>query len=123
MGESLNVLRTGRYETRVKDRLATVLSEATRQREIWDLSNEVNGCVEPVILWRRQHQMSANTAWISGHPGVTVPACGGGHSGQDWRDCISPAILTVHMELIKRTEVGSIHVHGSREGKDAHKWK
>ena len=67
--------------------------------------------------------MSANTAWISGHPGVTVPACGEGYSGQDGRDCIAPVILTVHMELIKRTDGGSIHVHGSREGKDDHKRK
>ena len=40
MSESLNVLRTGRYEARVKDRLVTVPSEADRQREEWNLSNK-----------------------------------------------------------------------------------
>ncbi|MHB8562065.1 MAG: hypothetical protein ACYDAP_13075, partial [Thermoplasmataceae archaeon] len=40
MSESLNVLKTGRYEARGNDGLATVSSEATRQWEIWNLSNK-----------------------------------------------------------------------------------
>jgi len=42
MSESLNVLKTGRYEARVKDGLATVSSEADRQREEWNLHAEEN---------------------------------------------------------------------------------
>ena len=40
MSESLYVSRTGRYEAGGKDGLATVPSEATRQREEWNLRNE-----------------------------------------------------------------------------------
>ena len=40
MSESLNVLRTGRYEARVKAELATVSAEADRQRKTWNLRNE-----------------------------------------------------------------------------------
>ena len=40
MSESLNVLRTKRYEARTKDEMVTALFEASRQREIWNLSNE-----------------------------------------------------------------------------------
>lgn len=77
MSESLNAEITGNCKARVKDELATVLSEADRQREIWNLieeaqrslrrtagpnasepacsvvtparSNAVNGCAEPVV--------------------------------------------------------------------------
>lgn len=143
MSESLNVLKTGRYEARGKDGLVTVPSEATRQREEWNLSNEaqrsrrvaaglnenepissvvisslsneVKECVEPVIWWRRQHQISAKTVEVSGHSGVAGLACGEGYSREDGRDCIDPVRLTMHMELIKRPDVGSIHLHGSRE--------
>ncbi|WP_290704784.1 hypothetical protein [Ferroplasma sp. Type II] len=38
MSESLNIGKTENYEARVKGGLATVSSEADRQREIWNLS-------------------------------------------------------------------------------------
>ena len=99
MSESLNVLRTGRYEARVKGELATALPEADRQREEWNLSNEAqtsqretaglnesepmcsivthtpgNGmtvCVEPVVGWRRQHHTEENPDWKYEHTGVS----------------------------------------------------
>jgi hypothetical protein len=37
--ENLYVLRVGRYEAKGKDRPVTVLSEATQQREEWNLRN------------------------------------------------------------------------------------
>ncbi len=143
MSESLNVLKTGRYEARGNDGLATVLSEATRQWEIWNHSdmaqrslreaaglneskpicsvvnstpsNGVKGCAEPVVWWRRQYYASTNPARMHKHPGVTRLACGEGYSREDGRDCIAPVKLTMHVELIKRPDVDSIHMHGSRE--------
>ena len=143
MSESLNVLKTGRYEARGNDGLATVSSEATRQWEIWNhsnmaqrslhktaglnankptssvvmctSSNGVNGCAEPVDLWRRQYYASTNPARMHKHPGVARLACGEGYSREDGRDCIAPVKLTIHVELIKRPDVDSIHIHGNRE--------
>ena len=143
MSESLNVLKTGRYEARGNDELATVSSEATRQREIWNLSNKaqrslretaglnmnepksnvvirtssngVNGRADPILLWRKQHHASTNPARMHGRSGVTGLACGEGYSREDGRDCIAPVKLTIHVELIKRPNVDSIHMHGSRE--------
>jgi len=143
VNESFNVEIIGNYEARVKDRLVTVLSEADRQREIWNLSNkaqkslreaaglnknehicsivrkclsnEVNGCVELIYGWRRHHQISTKPVRISEHPGVTVLACGEGYSRQDGRDCIAPMRLTMYMELIKCPNADSIYIHGSRE--------
>jgi len=40
VSESLNIVRTGNYEARVKGKLATVLSEADRQWGQRNLSNE-----------------------------------------------------------------------------------
>ncbi|MHB8560028.1 MAG: hypothetical protein ACYDAP_02515 [Thermoplasmataceae archaeon] len=40
MSESLNVERTGNYKARVKVILVTDMTEADRQREIWNLSNK-----------------------------------------------------------------------------------
>ena len=145
MSESLNVLKTGRYEARGNDELATVSSEATRQWEIWNLRNEVqrslreaaglnanepirsavictssngvNGCVEPVPVWRRQHPISTIPARIWEHPGVSWLACGEGYSREDGRDCIAPVRLTMHVELMKCPKVGSIHMRGSREAR------
>ena len=105
MSESLNVLKTGRYEARGNDGLATVLSEATRQWEIWNhsdmaqrslreaaglnankstssvvirtSSNGVNGRADPILLWRKQHHASTNPARMHGRSGVTRLACGG----------------------------------------------
>ena len=143
MSESLNVLRTERYEARVKVMLVTAMAEADRQREEWNLSNEaqkplrkatglnkneptsstviyppsngMNVCVEPVLTWRRQHQVSANSVWIPEHTGVAGQACGEGYSREDGRDCMVPMILTVCMRPIKRPKVDSLHVHRSKE--------
>ena len=143
MSESLNVLKTGRYEARGNDGLATVLSEATRQWEIWNhsdmaqrslreaaglnankstssvvirtSSNGVNECADPVNTRRRQYQIPTDPVGVFGHSGVTGLACGEGYSRKDGRDCIAPVKLTMHVELIKRPDVDSIHMHGSRE--------
>ncbi|MHB8359630.1 MAG: hypothetical protein ACYDCP_09045 [Thermoplasmataceae archaeon] len=40
MSESLNIGKTENYEARVKGMLVTVISEADRQREIWNLSDK-----------------------------------------------------------------------------------
>ena len=143
MSESLNVLRTKRYEARTKDEMVTALFEASRQREIWNLSNEaqkslresaglkkneptsstvifspsngMNVCVEPVWIWRRQYQVSANSVWIPEHTGVAGQACGEGYPKEDGRDCIAPMRTTVCMKLIERPNVGSDHAHRSVE--------
>jgi hypothetical protein len=143
VSESLNIVRTGSYESRVKGRLVTVPPEADRQREEWNLSNEAqrslrkaaglnisepicsivictssNGVkehVEPVSTRRRQHQASTNPARMHECSGVTGLACGEGYSREDGRDCIDPVRLTMHMELIKRPDLDSIHMHGSME--------
>ena len=143
MSESLNVEKTGNYKARVKDGLATASFEADRQWEIWNPRNEaqrslreaaglneskpicsvvnstpsngVKGCAEPVVWWRRQYYASTNPARMHKHPGVTRLACGEGYSREDGRDCIAPVRLTMHVELIKRPDVGSIYMHGSRE--------
>ena len=85
MSESLNIGKTGNYEARVKVVLVTDMTEADRQREEWNLSNKaqrslreaaglnvnepissvviktrsnaVNGCAEPVMVWRRQYRI------------------------------------------------------------------
>ena len=119
--------------------LVTVMAEADRRWEIWNLSNEtqrslretaglnenehvcsvvtptfsngVTGCTEPVVRRRRQYRIYTNTARISGHPGVTVLACGEGYSREDGRDCIAPVRTTMCMDFIKRPDVGSNHAH------------
>ena len=98
--------------------LVTVISEADRQREIWNLSNKaqkslreaaglnvnepissvviktrsnaVNGCAEPVMVWRRQYQIPTDSVRVSGHPGVTGLACGEGYSREDGRSPTVP---------------------------------
>ena len=118
MSESLNVLRTGRYEARGKDGLVTVPFEATRQREEWNLSNEaqksqrettglnenepirsivmhtpgngMNVCVEPISCRRRQHHTAENPDWQYEHTGVAGQACGEGYSREDGRPHMSP---------------------------------
>ena len=143
MSESPNVLRTGRYEARGKGGLATVPSEATRQREEWNLNNKaqkprreaaglnenehicsvvsvtssngVNGCVEPVPLWRRQYHASPNPAKMHGHSGVSVPACGEGYSREDGRTHISPVRGMECMTLLERSAVISPHALHSPE--------
>ena len=143
MNESFNVETTGNYEARVKVMLATDMAEADRQREEWNLVNEaqkslreaaglniskpicsvvicapsngVKGCAESVFVRRRQYYASTNPARMHRHPGVAGLACGEGYPREDGRDCIAPVKLTMHVELIKRTITGSIHVHGSRE--------
>ena len=143
MSESLNVLRTGRYEARTKGRLVTDLSEAGRQWEIWNLSNKAqrslrenaglnvnepicstvmhtlsNGmtvCVEPFVSWRRQHHAAGIPDMPHGHTGVTGQACGEGYPKEDGRDCTVPMRLTVCMRPIKRPKVDSLHVHRSKE--------
>ena len=98
--------------------MVTVLLEADRQWEEWNLSNEaqkslretaglnenehicsvvssspsngVKECVEPVIWWRRPYHASPNPARMHGHSGVAVPACGEGYSREDGRACFSP---------------------------------
>ena len=142
MSESLNVLTIGRYEARVKVILATVMTEADRQWEIWNLSSEaqtslretpglnenepicnavirtssngMNGCAEPVRLWRRQYH-AACPIWLHGHPGVTGQAWDECYPREDGRDCIDPVRTTMCMELIKRPNVGSYHAYRSEE--------
>lgn len=117
---SLNVLKTGRYEAMVKAEIATISAEADRQREEWKLrdkaqtfqreaagfkvseyaysavtatlSNEVNGCTEPVACWQRPNRVSINPAGVSRHPGATVLACSEGRSREDGRDSVAPMI-------------------------------
>ena len=143
MSESLNVSRTGGYEARVKAELATVSAEADRQWEIWNLSNEaqrslretpdlnvnepirsvviiprsnaVNGCAEPVSLWRRQYQISTDPAGISGHPGVSGQVWCEGYLKEDGRDCIAPVRLNMSIKLIKSSTVSSICGQGNSE--------
>ena len=118
MSESLNVLKTGKYEARGNDELATVSSEATRQWEIWNLRNEVqrslreaaglnmnepksnvvirtssngvNGRADPILLWRKQHHASTNPARMQECPGVARQACGEGYSREDGRSPTVP---------------------------------
>ena len=143
MSESLNIGKTGNYEARVKVVLVTDMTEADRQREEWNLSNKaqrslgeaaglnankptssvvictssngVNECADPVNIRRRQYQIPTDPVGVFGHSGVTGLACGEGYSRKDGRDCIAPVKLTMHVELIKRPDVDSIHMHGSRE--------
>ena len=142
MSESLSVSRTGRYEARGKDGLVTVPSEATRQREEWNLNNKaqkprreaaglnenehicsvvsvtssngVKECVEPVPLWRRQYHASPNPAKMHGHSGVSVPACGEGYSREDGRPHISPERGMQHM-VVKNPTAGFYHILYSPE--------
>ena len=46
---------------------------------------------------------------------INPASYGEGYSREDGRDCIAPVKLTMHVELIKRPDVGSIYMHGSRE--------
>ena len=133
MSESLNIGKTGNYEARVKDGLATVSSEADRQWEIWNLRNEaqrslreaaglnanepirsavictssngVNGCAEPVRWWRRQYYASTNPARMHKHPGVAGLACGEGYSREDGRSHIFPVRGMEYM-VIKNPTAG-----------------
>ena len=130
MSESLNIVRTGNYEARVKDGLVTVPSEADRQWEIWNLRNEaqrslreaaglnanepirsavictssngVNGCAEPVRWWRRQYYASTNPARMHKHPGVAGLACGEGYSREDGRSHIFPVRGMATRKLLLR---------------------
>ena len=143
MSESFSIAKTGNYEARTKGRAVPFLLEAGRQLEIWNIrekaqrslreaaglnesehiysviiltsSNGVNGCAESVMRWRRQYRISTNPTRIPRHPGVAVLACGEGYSKEDGRDCIAPMRLTVCMRPIKRPNVGSLHVHRSKE--------
>ncbi len=142
MSESLNIGRTENYEARVKDGLATDPPEADRQREIWNLSNEaqrslreaaglnvnepissvviktrsnaVNGCAEPVMVWRRQYQIPTDSVRVSGHPGVTGLACGEGYSREDGRSHIFPVRGMEYM-VIKNPTAGFYHVSHNPE--------
>ncbi len=143
MSENLNVLKTGRYEARVKDRLATVLSEADRQREEWNLSNEAqrslrvaaglnrsepicsviirtssNGVkerVEPVLKWRRQYHASAKPAWMHERSGVTGLACGEGYSREDVRSHIPPMRGIAYSVVIESSNVSTYPICNSPE--------
>ncbi len=114
MSESLNVLRIGRYEARVKDGLATVPLEADRQGEIYNprdgagkslreaaglnesepicsivsiaRSNAVIERAEPVCPGQRQYRVS-HPVWMHGRFGVTGLACGEGYPQEDGRGC------------------------------------
>ncbi len=98
MSESLITVKTGNCKAWVKDELVTDSSEANRQREIWNLSNEAqkslrelaglnesepissvvnrspgnwdSGCVEPLEVWRRQYHAPPHPAEVHEHPGV-----------------------------------------------------
>ena len=142
MSESLNIGKTENYEARVKGMLVTAISEADRQREIWNLSNEAqrslreaaglnvneptgsvvmsplsneeNGCADPILLWRRQYQIPTDSVGVSGHPGVTGLACGKGYSRQDGRSHIFPVRGMEYM-VIKNPTAGFYHVFHSPE--------
>ena len=133
MSESLNIGKTGNYEARVKVVLVTDMTEADRQREEWNLSNKaqrslreaaglnvnepissvviktrsnaVNGCAEPVMVWRRQYQIPTDSVRVSGHPGVTGLACGEGYSREDGRSHIFPVRGMEYM-VIKNPTAG-----------------
>ena len=142
MSENLNVSGAGRYEARVKGTLATVMPEADRQREKWNLSNEVqrslrrtaglnmseptcsvvknhpgnwdSGCAEPLFTWRRQYRLPA-LAWVTGHPGVTGQACSEGYPREDGRSRISPMKWQGCTELIESSIGSSIFATQSLE--------
>ena len=142
MSESLNIGRTENYEARVKGMLVTAISEADRQREIWNLSdkaqrslreaaglnaneptssvvmttlsNERNGCADPIRTWRRQYQIPTDSVWVSGHLGVTGLACGKGYSRQDGRSHIFPVRGMEYM-VIKNPTAGFYHILHSPE--------
>ena len=114
--------------------MVTAISEADRQREIWNLSdkaqrslreaaglnaneptssvvmttlsNERNGCADPIRTWRRQYQIPTDSVWVSGHLGVTGLACGKGYSRQDGRSHIFPVRGMEYM-VIKNPTAGS----------------
>ena len=137
MSESLDIGKTENYEARVKGMLVTVISEADRQREIWNLSNkaqkslreaaglnvneptgsvvmsplsnEENGCADPILLWRRQYQILTDSVGVSGHPGVARQACGEGYSREDGRSHIFPVRGMEYM-VIKNPTAGFYHV-------------
>ncbi|MHB8358226.1 MAG: hypothetical protein ACYDCP_01825 [Thermoplasmataceae archaeon] len=142
MSESLNIGKTENYEARVKGMLATVISEADRQREIWNLSNKAqkslreaaglnanepassivkrhrsnaeNRCVDPVRTWRRQYQIPTDSVGVSGHLGVTGLACGEGYSREDGRSHIFPVRGMKYM-VIKNPTAGFYHVFHNPE--------
>ncbi|MHB1441093.1 MAG: hypothetical protein ACYCWK_10325 [Cuniculiplasma sp.] len=142
MSESLNIGKTENYEAWVKGMLATAISEADRQREIWNLSNEAqrslreaaglnmneptssvvrdahsnveNGCADPIRAWRRQHQIPADSVGVSGHPGVSRLACGEGYSRQDGRSHIFPVRGMGYM-VLKNPTAGFYHVFHNPE--------
>ena len=142
MSESLNVLKTGKYEARGNDELATVSSEATRQWEIWNLRNEVqrslreaaglnankstssvvicassngvNECADPVCRWRKQYQILTDPIGVSGHSGVTGLACGEGYSREDGRSHIFPVRGMEYM-VIKNPTEGFYHIFHNPE--------
>ena len=142
MSESLNVLKTGRYEARGNDGLATISSEATRQWEIWNLSNKaqrslreaaglnvneptssvvirtssngVNGRADPILLWRKQHHASTNPARMHGRSGVSRLACGKGYSRQDGRSHIFP-VRGMRYMVLKNPTAGFYHVFHNPE--------
>ena len=142
MSESLNIGKTENYEARVKDGLVTVPSEADRQREIWNHSNEAqrslreaaglnvneptssivkrhrsnaeNRCVDPVRIWRRQYQILTDSVGVSGHPGVSRLACGKGYSREDGRSHIFPVRGMEYM-VLKNPTTGFYHVFHNPE--------
>ena len=142
MSESLNVLKTGRYEARVKGGMATDPPEADRQWEEWNLnkaqislreaaglnenkpirsvvirtsSNGVNERADPVLLWRRQHRAPTNPARMHGRSGVTGLACGEGYSGQDGRSCFSPVRGITCVAGLKSSKGSENHTCNSPE--------
>ena len=122
--------------------LATDMVEADRQREEWNRSNMaqrtlreaaglnvnkptssvvictssngVNVCAEPVMLWRRQHQISTNPTRIPEHTGVTGQACGEGYSREDGRSHIFPVRGMEYM-VIKNPTAGFYHIFHNPE--------
>ena len=122
--------------------MVTAISEADRQREIWNLSdkaqrslreaaglnaneptssvvmttlsNERNGCADPIRTWRRQYQIPTDSVWVSGHLGVTGLACGKGYSRQDGRSHIFPVRGMEYM-VIKNPTAGFYHIFHSPE--------
>lgn len=129
------MLETARHVARSKETLATVISEAGRQRETWiprwirypdarrqvetnsetrcsivrhTHSNVGNECAEAVLWCRKQNMISANAAWMSWHSGVAGSACREGCLREDVRSHI---LMTAGM---KRPNAGTaMHVKPS----------
>lgn len=122
------MLETAGHVARSKETLATGISEAGRQREIWvprrirypdakrqvetnsetrcsivrqSHSNVDSECAEALFWCQKQHMTSENAAWMSWHSGVAGSACREGCLREDVRSHI---LMTAG---IKRPDAGT----------------